>query len=61
MADVHSYLAQIADLAQALRVLGWDQQTYMPPGGAAARAEQMASLRDHKRISSEGCYTRSRS
>ena len=36
--------AHIADLTQALRVLGWDQQTYMPPGGAAPRAEQMAAL-----------------
>jgi carboxypeptidase Taq len=25
-------------------VLGWDQQTYMPPGGVAARADQLATL-----------------
>ena len=37
-------LAEIQDLNQAAAVLGWDQQTYMPPGGAAARAEQLASL-----------------
>jgi len=37
-------LAVISDLNGATAVLGWDQQTYMPPGGAAARAEQLATL-----------------
>jgi Zn-dependent M32 family carboxypeptidase len=27
------------DLDSAAAVLHWDQQTYMPPGGVAARAE----------------------
>ncbi len=44
MEALGTYLAQIADLEQARRVLSWDQQTYMPPGGAAARAEQMGTL-----------------
>ncbi|RME47662.1 MAG: carboxypeptidase M32 [Caldilineae bacterium] len=37
-------LAEIADLRRAMAVLGWDQETYMPPGGVEARAEQVATL-----------------
>src|SRR5947209_12401075 len=37
-------LATIYDLDRAAGVLEWDQQTYMPPGGAEARAEQQATL-----------------
>ena len=37
-------LAEIDDLGHSVALLGWDQQTYMPPGGAAARGEQMATL-----------------
>ena len=44
MEALRAYLAQIADLEQARRILSWDQQTYMPPGGAAARAEQLGTL-----------------
>lgn len=34
----------ISDLETALSVLGWDQETYMPPAGATFRAEQLATL-----------------
>ena len=37
-------LKQVVNIGEATSVLGWDQQTYMPPGGAAARAEQLATL-----------------
>ncbi|MBI1879501.1 MAG: carboxypeptidase M32 [Chloroflexi bacterium] len=37
-------LKDIKNLQAAESVLGWDQQVYMPPGGAAARAEQLATL-----------------
>jgi carboxypeptidase Taq len=37
-------LAEIADLGYAAAVLGWDQQTYMPPGGAEARGNQLGTL-----------------
>ncbi|HEX5322927.1 MAG TPA: hypothetical protein VFW40_04015, partial [Capsulimonadaceae bacterium] len=37
-------LAEIAYLGQAAGVLGWDQHTYMPPGGAPGRAEQLSVL-----------------
>lgn len=48
-------LAEISDLNGAAAVLGWDQQTYMPPGGAAARAEQLATLGKlaHERLISD--------
>ena len=37
-------LADGAGLKNALRVLFWDQNTYMPPNGAATRAEALATL-----------------
>lgn len=37
-------LKTVQDLNHAAAVLGWEQQTYMPPGGAAARAEQLSTL-----------------
>jgi carboxypeptidase Taq len=37
-------LAEIGDLGAAGAVLGWDQATYMPAGGAPARARQGATL-----------------
>jgi carboxypeptidase Taq len=37
-------LAQISDLGRARALLDWDQRTQMPPAGAEARAEQLATL-----------------
>ncbi len=37
-------LGEIVDLAYAQAVLGWDQQTYMPPGGGEGRGYQLATL-----------------
>lgn len=34
----------ITDLGAAAAVLGWDQETYMPSGSVAGRAEQLATL-----------------
>ena len=42
--EVRRRLREVSDLAAAGSVLGWDQATYMPPGGAAARARQGATL-----------------
>jgi carboxypeptidase Taq len=44
LAELRARLAEVDDLGRAARVLGWDQQVMMPPGGAAARAEQLATL-----------------
>lgn len=37
-------LREIHNVNQAAAVLGWDQQTQMPPGGAPARAAQLSTL-----------------
>ena len=43
--ELKTRLAEIDDLELAASVLGWDQNTYMPPGGAPARGRQIATLR----------------
>jgi carboxypeptidase Taq len=42
--ELKKRLALVSDLHNAEGVLSWDQQTYMPPRGAPARAEQLATL-----------------
>ena len=42
--ELKQRLEQVADLNGAASLLGWDQQTYMPPAGGPARAEQLATL-----------------
>jgi carboxypeptidase Taq len=42
--QLQSHLAEIKALSEAAAVLEWDQQTYMPPGGAGARASQITAL-----------------
>jgi carboxypeptidase Taq len=37
-------LREVNDLRMSAQVLGWDQRTYMPPGGGTARARQIATL-----------------
>jgi carboxypeptidase Taq len=45
LADLKARLAEIYDLNAAGSVLGWDEATYMPMGGAPARGRQSALLR----------------
>ncbi len=47
-------LRELADIRRALGVLGWDELTHMPAGGAPARAESMAVLGSiaHARLTS---------
>ena len=42
--ELKSLLAEAHDLQNAAALLNWDQQTYMPPGGAEARSYQLATL-----------------
>lgn len=42
--DLKNRLVDVNDLNAASAVLNWDQTTYMPPGGAQARARQIALL-----------------
>jgi carboxypeptidase Taq len=44
LAELRQRLLEVSDLNNAGAVLGWDQATYMPKGGAAARARQGATL-----------------
>jgi carboxypeptidase Taq len=43
-AQLVEHLRETATLESCAAVLGWDEQTYMPPGGAAHRADQLALL-----------------
>jgi carboxypeptidase Taq len=53
--QLRNHLAEIHDLKNASHVLGWDQQTYMPPGGGEARAHAIGTLErlSHEKFASE--------
>jgi carboxypeptidase Taq len=42
--ELRRRLIEINDVSSSAAVLRWDQTTYMPPGGAAARGRQLATL-----------------
>lgn len=42
--QLKSILHEVSDLNYAQQVLGWDQQTYMPAGGADDRGDQLGTL-----------------
>ncbi|GIW01339.1 carboxypeptidase M32 [Roseiflexus sp.] len=44
LTELKARLREIDDLEMAAALLNWDQTTYMPPGGAAARGRQLATL-----------------
>lgn len=48
-------LAEISDINRATALLGWDQQTYMPPGGAENRGHQLSTLQQiaHAKMTSD--------
>jgi carboxypeptidase Taq len=52
--QLKTLLGEIADLNYASAVLGWDQQTYMPPGGAENRGNQLSTLQQiaHTKLTS---------
>lgn len=52
-ADLSTYLRECATLHAVGNVLGWDQETYMPSGGASARGDQAALIArlHHERVS----------
>ena len=50
MEQLRERMAALADLRSVAQLLDWDQQTMMPPGGAPARAETVATV---QRISHE--------
>jgi carboxypeptidase Taq len=44
LSELKNRLAEINDLDMVGSLLGWDQSTYMPAGGASARGRQMATI-----------------
>ena len=44
LAELQDRLVEIHDLESSAALLGWDQRSYMPPGGAQARARQIGTL-----------------
>jgi carboxypeptidase Taq len=44
LAELRERLGRIHDLSRAASLLAWDERTMMPEAGAAARAEQLATL-----------------
>ncbi len=44
LTELRHRLQEIHDLQAAAALLGWDQRTYMPPGGVQARARQIGAL-----------------
>jgi carboxypeptidase Taq len=53
--QLKTILAEVSDLNRVAALLGWDQQTYMPKGGAKHRAHQYATINrlSHTRFTSE--------
>ncbi len=53
--QLREIVGEISDLESAQALLGWDQQTYMPSGGAEDRGEQLATLArlSHQRMTSD--------
>lgn len=52
--QLRTALGEIDDIERAGAVLGWDQQTFMPAGGAARRGQQLGTLASiaHKKFTS---------
>jgi carboxypeptidase Taq len=44
LGELRIHLAELVDLRNASHLLGWDQQTMMPPRGGPARADSLATL-----------------
>ncbi len=58
MQEIIHFMQHIKDLKAIQSVLSWDQETYMPPGAAEARAEQVATLaaQIHQLVTSEQAH-----
>jgi carboxypeptidase Taq len=44
LAQLKNTLNEYTDLRKAMSLLVWDRETYMPPGGASERGDQLATL-----------------
>jgi carboxypeptidase Taq len=52
--ELKKVFTEVIDLANVSALLGWDQQTYMPSGGAEDRGDQLATLAQitHQKLTS---------
>src|SRR5690349_18311844 len=55
LTELKKHLAEVDDLQKGAAILEWDQQAYMPAGGAEGRARQTGTLRRlaHEKFTSE--------
>ena len=55
LTELKRRLGEVSDLRSAAAVLDWDQMVMMPPGGAAVRAERLATLQrvSHERFTDD--------
>ena len=44
LSQLKAILAEVSDLDASAELLGWDQQTYMPPASAEGRGYQLSTL-----------------
>ena len=44
LTELRRILAEVSDVHNAMALLHWDQETYMPPKGAQGRGEQLSTL-----------------
>ena len=44
MDQLKKIMGEVSDLGSTAGLLSWDQQTYMPEGGAEARGQQLATI-----------------
>ncbi|HSF82727.1 MAG TPA: carboxypeptidase M32 [Anaerolineales bacterium] len=53
--QLKNILAEVSDLYSTAALLGWDQQTYMPPAGAEGRGHQLSTISTiaHNKFTSE--------
>ena len=54
-AKLKTLIAEVLDLNMAQALLGWDQQTYMPPGGAEARGKLRLLPKEWLNLDPEFC------
>jgi carboxypeptidase Taq len=52
---LNDLIAEVVDLQHAAALLEWDEQVYMPPGGAATHGEMVATIRKiaHEKFTSD--------
>ena len=55
LAQLNAAIGEVVDLQRAASLLEWDEQVYMPPGGASVHGEMVATIRKtaHQKLTSD--------